>query len=188
MRRPRKMRGKMLVIGLDGACWDLIVRWIESGELPNIKRLKERGCWGPMQSCIPPITCPAWHCYATGKNPGKLGVFWWQYLDLKNRKVITPNSKSFKSRALWNYLNDAGYKTGIIGMPTTYPPKKVDGFMVSGGLDCGNAGYTYPRELEIWLRREFDYKPRPEGSVIDPDKRDVASRKDFSGFSSGDNL
>ena len=168
---------KTLVIGLDGACWDLIDEWVESGELPNIKMLKERGCWGPMQSCIPPITCPAWHCYATGKNPGKLGVFWWEHLDLQNRKVITPNSNSFKSRDLWDYLNDAGYKTGVIGMPTTYPPKKVDGFMISGGPDCSDTGYTYPRELEPWLRRKFDYKPHPLVSLTSPGERDNAIKE-----------
>ena len=168
------MRGKMLVIGLDGACWDLIGEWVEDGELPNIKKLRDRGCWGPLESCIPPITCPAWHCYATGKNPGKLGVFWWEHFDLGNRRVIIPNSKSFKSRKLWDYLNDARYRTGIIGMPTTYPPQKVDGFMIAGGPDCGDTGYTYPKELESWLKQEFDYKPHPQISVTDRNKRGIA--------------
>lgn len=168
------MKRKMLVIGLDGACWDLINEWVENSELPNIKKLRDGGCWGPMESCIPPITCPAWHCYATGKNPGKLGVFWWEHLDLENKRVISPNSKSFKSKKLWDYFNDAGYKTGIIGMPTSYPPQKVDGFMVSGGPDCGYNGYTYPKELEAWLKQKFDYRIHPQMSVTDRDKRDIA--------------
>ena len=104
------MNRKMLVIGLEGACWNLIGKWVENGVLPNIKRLKEEESWGPMESCIPPITCPAWKCYSTGKNPGKLGVFWWVDLDLENKRVITPNSTSFKSKELWDYLNDAGYR------------------------------------------------------------------------------
>ena len=161
------MKKKIIVIGLDGACWDRIGEWVENGELPNISRLKDEGCWGPLQSCIPPITCPAWKCYSTGKNPGKLGVFWWERLDLENRRVIRPNSNSFKSRDLWDYLNGAGYKTGIIGMPTTYPPKKVDGFMVSGGPHCDYSGYTYPSELEDWLKQKFDYKIHPSLSAGD---------------------
>ena len=167
-------KGKMLVVGLDGACWDLISEWTENGELPNIKKLRDEGCWGTLESCVPPITCPAWQCYATGKNPGKLGVFWWERLDLENRQVVTPNSNSFKSRAFWDYLNDAGYKTGIIGMPTTYPPKNIDGFMVSGGPDCGDSGYTCPTELEAWLKQEFGYKVHPSLSVVSHSKRDSA--------------
>jgi predicted AlkP superfamily phosphohydrolase/phosphomutase len=167
------MNRKMLVIGLDGVCWNLIGKWVENGVLPNIKRLKEEGSWGPMESCIPPITCPSWKCYSTGKNPGKLGVFWWVDLDLENKRVITPNSTSFKSKELWDYFNDAGYKTGIIGMPTRYPPKNVDGFLISGRPGCGHSGYTYPRELEEWLKLEFDYKTNPLTSV-DRDKRDIA--------------
>ena len=133
-----------LVIGIDGACWPLISELIDSGKLPNLKKLRENGVWGDMKSCIPPITCPAWKCYSTGKNPGKLGVFWWEYLDIKNKKSIIPNSRSFDSKEVWDYLNDKGYKTGIIGMPTTFPPNKVNGFMISGAPGAENKGYTYP--------------------------------------------
>jgi len=31
----------MLIIGIDGACWPLINKLIDSGELPNIKSLKK---------------------------------------------------------------------------------------------------------------------------------------------------
>ena len=108
----------MLVIGIDGACWPLIIKMIDAGELPNIKNLRENGVWGDMKSCIPPITYPAWKCYSTGKNPGKLGVFWWEYLDIEKQRSIIPNSQSFNSKEVWDYLNEYNIKTGIIGMPT----------------------------------------------------------------------
>jgi len=166
-------KAKMLVIGLDGACWPLIKGWIEKGFLPNIKELRESGVWGDLKSSIPPITCPAWKCYSTGKNPGKLGVFWWEHLDLEKKKSIIPNSRSFDSKELWDYLNEYGIKTGIVGMPTTYPPKKIEGFMVSGGPGAPNTGFTYPPELENDLKKEFNYTPNPEypGKIEDPSNR-----------------
>lgn len=145
---------KILVIGLDGACWNLIEEWIKNGELPSIKGLRAESSWGPLESCVPPVTFPAWKCYSTGKNPGKLGVFWWQHLDIKSRKVNIPNSKSFKSPEIWDYLNRQGVKTGVIGMPGTFPPRKVDGFMIAGGPDCGKKGYTYPKTLEYYLQKK----------------------------------
>lgn len=158
-----------LVIGIDGACWPLINDLIDSGKLLNLKNLRENGVWGDMKSCIPPITCPAWKCYSTGKNPGKLGVFWWEYLDIKNKKSIIPNSRSFDSKEVWDYLNDKGYKTGIIGMPTTFPPKKVNGFMISGAPGAENKDYTYPSELEKELEEKFEYNPNPNiFSVLSP--------------------
>jgi len=67
---------KVLVIGLDGATWDLIEPWAEEGKLPTFKMLMENGTWGELESCIPFVTYPAWKCYSTGKNPGRLGVYW----------------------------------------------------------------------------------------------------------------
>ncbi|KYK27619.1 hypothetical protein AYK20_02510 [Thermoplasmatales archaeon SG8-52-1] len=156
----------MLVIGIDGACWPLIIKMIDAGELPNIKNLRENGVWGDMKSCIPPITYPAWKCYSTGKNPGKLGVFWWEYLDIENKKSIIPDSRSFDSKEIWDYLNDKDITTGIIGMPTTYPPKKVKGFMISGGPDVGEKDFTYPKSIEKEVKDKYGYFPNFFDKII----------------------
>ena len=37
---------KVVVIGLDGATWDLIKRWADQGELPNVQEVDGRGCFG----------------------------------------------------------------------------------------------------------------------------------------------
>src|SRR5437899_9612741 len=64
---------RVLVIGLDGASPVLIQKWID--KLPNIKRLSESGVHGVLQSVVPPASVPAWQCFATGKNPAKIGLF-----------------------------------------------------------------------------------------------------------------
>lgn len=151
----------VLVIGIDGACWPLIHDWIGEGILPNLESLRSEGMWGDLESCIPPVTCPAWKCYSTGKNPGKLGVFWWENLDIEARKSFIPSSRDFKSREIWDFLNSVGISTGIVGMPLTYPPKTVDGFIISGGPGAPDSGYAYPSDIEAELESEFDYTPRP---------------------------
>jgi predicted AlkP superfamily phosphohydrolase/phosphomutase len=47
---------KTLVIGLDCAAPEILLR--HEG-LPNIRRLMQRGCYGRLESVIPPITVPA---------------------------------------------------------------------------------------------------------------------------------
>ena len=148
---------KLLVLGLDGASWSLLDPWINKGILPNFKRIKEEGAWGDMESCLPPVTSPNWKCYSTGKNPGKLGVYWWENIDLKNRRISIPNSYSYKGREIWDYMGEKGLKTAIINMPTTYPPKKVNGCMISGGPVCEEQGFTYSKELEKKLKSQFNY-------------------------------
>ena len=66
---------KVLLIGLDGATWDLMKPWAEKGVLPTFKKLMEKGVYGDLESTIPPVTIPAWVSFATGKNPGKLGCY-----------------------------------------------------------------------------------------------------------------
>lgn len=146
---------KVLIIGIDGASWNLINSMIKS--LPNLKYLIRHGVHGNFKSTIPPVTFPAWKSYSTGKNPGKLGVYEFANVDLKNKKIWFANSKSFKSRDVWDYIGETGHKVAIINMPGTYPVKKVNGVMIGGPFSF--KGYTYPSELEKQLEKEFDYSP-----------------------------
>jgi len=149
---------RTVVFGLDGASFNLLKPLVEAGKLPNIERVLRRGVHSDMESCLPPVTSPNWKCYSTGKNPGKLGIFWWENIDLKRRRVYFPRERIYKHREIWDYLGEGGYTVGVINMPLTYPPKKVRGFMVSGGPDAGERNYTYPRGLESKLRRELNYR------------------------------
>ena len=162
---------KLTVIGLDGAHWELLKPWIQDGSLPNIAKIIECGVWGDMESCLPPVTLPNWKCYSTGKNPGKIGIFWWENIDFKNKKIYHPFYRKFTNLEIWDYLAQNGNKVGVIGVPGSYPPKKVNGFMIAGGPDAEEKGFTYPEELEEILRREYGFKLRPETPIsLDKDK------------------
>ena len=43
---------KVLIIGWDGATWDIATRLMEKGKMPNLKKLVENGAWGPLESSI----------------------------------------------------------------------------------------------------------------------------------------
>ena len=140
---------KALVIGLDGITLDLLGPWIEAGELPNLQRLMAQGAWGKLRSTLPPISSSSWSSFATGVNPGKHGLVDFVYPGADSYKVSMINATSRQTRALWNWLNDAGYKVGLLGIPTTYPPEPVDGFMISGFLTPGpESEWAYPPELK----------------------------------------
>ena len=49
------MISKVLIIGLDGATFDIIKPWIEKGELPTLKNLMKEGVHGDLRSTIPPL-------------------------------------------------------------------------------------------------------------------------------------
>ena len=161
---------KTVVIGLDGAGFELIDPWIEKGDLPNIARIKREGVWADMRSVLPPVTSPNWKCYSTGKNPGKIGIFWWENIDWRDRKVFYPVARKFENREIWDYIGEAGMKVGVLGMPTTYPPKKANGFLISGGPDARENGFAYPPELERELT-EKGWRSHPQHRIdVDREK------------------
>jgi len=50
-------------------------------------------------------------------------------------------------------------KVAVIDMPTTYPPKKVNGFMVASIEPPNYGDYTFPKELQKQLEEKFSYRP-----------------------------
>jgi predicted AlkP superfamily phosphohydrolase/phosphomutase len=139
---------KIVVIGLDCLEPSLVGRWIE--ELPNFRGLIKGGISGPLRSTDPPITVPAWMSMMTGKSPGTLGFY-----GFRNRSDYSYDRLSFatsvmvREKTVWDYLSDAGKKVILLCVPQTYPPKRVNGCMVSGFLAPDTeSDYTYPRELK----------------------------------------
>jgi len=147
---------KVLVIGLDGVTFDLLGPWIEAGELPNLRRLMQRGASGKLRTTLPPISSSSWSSFVTGVNPGKHGLVDFVYPGPDSYKVTMINSTSRRTQSIWNWLNDAGRQVGLLGIPTTYPTEPVDGFMISGFLAPGpDSEWAYPRELKPELLREL---------------------------------
>ncbi len=153
---------RVLVLGLDGATWDLLTPWIEQGHLPNLARLCAEGAWGPLASTIPPWSATAWTTFATGVNPGKHGVFdfWYNGPDGKRLPV---DANSVRAPTLWRRLSDAGRRVAVIGVPVTYPPVPINGVLVSGLLTPPTAPtFTYPPSLAEELRNVAGvYSPDP---------------------------
>lgn len=146
-----------IVFGLDGADLELLKPWIADGELPALQQILDEGVSGDLASVCPPVTSPNWKAYLTGKNPGKLGIFWWWNTDTENEKTYRPTDRYNVQAEFWEYLAEVN-PVGVIGVPTTYPPKSVGSFVVSGAPDADKTGFTYPESLESDLRDQFGYR------------------------------
>ena len=166
---------KVLVVGLDGATWDVILPFVREGNLPTFRKLLEEGSWGILKSTLPPVTVPAWPSFATGKNPAKFGIYNFLIVDNKTGGVRIVRSTDVKSKKIWDYLSFHGMKSIILNHPVTYPPEKINGIMVSGMLTPpGSNDYTYPPEILRELK-ELGY-------VIEPDPEIVKTKWDTKEF------
>nr|MDO8083040.1 alkaline phosphatase family protein [Candidatus Freyarchaeota archaeon] len=160
---------KVLVIGLDGATWNIILPLVEQGQLPTFRKLMEKGVWGDLQSTYPFTTSPAWKSYSTGKNPGKLGLYSWCGFDIKNLELTVMASDPFRSKEIWDYLGEYGLNSGIINLPLLCPPRRIRGFIVSGFPMSDSADYTFPKDLKKFLVEEYDYKINPSEITLNPE-------------------
>jgi predicted AlkP superfamily phosphohydrolase/phosphomutase len=158
---------RVIVIGLDGATFDLVKPWAEQGHLPTFRRLMEEGSWGELQSTLPPMTGPAWSSFITGKNPGKHGIFDFMVRNPEGYDWITINATFRKGRSFWSFLEEDGKKLVIFNVPVTYPPEPVKGAMVSGFLTPpGAKDFIFPSELQEKLEREVGpFRPHYPGEI-----------------------
>lgn len=160
------MTRKLVVIGLDGATFDLLEPMMEAGELPTLSRLAKDGATGRLESVRPPISCPAWFCYGTGKEPGKLGIYGWRNFDPATRTDRFNDYKALEEPEIWDHMGKAGYTSAVINIPTHFPPKAIDGYMVSGMQAEEHQDYTHPPELKDEIKRRFDYQVAPEHKML----------------------
>ncbi len=151
-------RPRFLVLGLDGATFDLLDPWLASGELPFLASLADRGLRAPLASVFPAKTIPAWYSFATGLDPGALGIYGFTEPDGgpgKSRLVQTFRP----AEAVWDRLSRSGATVGVVNFPLRagYP---INGFVLPGMLtespDC------YPARLRGDLEEALGEPCLPE--------------------------
>jgi len=143
-----------MLIGLDCAEPSLVLeRWRD--ELPTLRGLMADGAYGPLESTHPPITVPAWACMTSSRDPGELGIY-----GFRNRRDHSYNGYSIATSAalrydrVWDVLGRDGKRVVLLGVPQTYPPRPVNGCVVTDFLTPSNKShYTYPTELREEVER-----------------------------------
>jgi predicted AlkP superfamily phosphohydrolase/phosphomutase len=154
---------RVIIIGLDGATYDLMLPWVKEGYLPTFKRLMEEGSWGELQSTMPPLTGPAWSSFITGKNPGKHGIYDFINRNPQGYDWYTINATHRHGMSLWRLLGDHGRKVVVFNVPVTYPPEAVNGLMISGYLTPPKANdFIFPSTL----KSELDQKVGPHSTFF----------------------
>lgn len=147
---------KALVLGWDCATPELVFnKFID--DLPNFRKLLRNSLYAPMESCDPPITIPAWMVMATSVNPGRHGIYGFRHRKENSYNDIwIANSTKFKKYPkVWDILAKHGFKSCIIGIPPSYPPLPLNGWLISCFITPDkNKPYTYPEELKKEIEKE----------------------------------
>jgi predicted AlkP superfamily phosphohydrolase/phosphomutase len=151
-QRSRRGGPRLLIVGWDGASFDLVDRSIAAGHLPNLAALIESGAQARLVSTIVPISSSAWIGAMTGKGPGKTGVYAFFEPVEGSYDVRLISARSNRAAPLWRILTARGLRSNVFGVPVTWPPEAVFGTMVAGMLSPFDSVYAYPPEYTDTLR------------------------------------
>ncbi|MGZ7039392.1 MAG: alkaline phosphatase family protein, partial [Thermoanaerobaculia bacterium] len=130
-RPPEK---KVLFIGLDGADWQLLDRYIADGTMPNLGKLVARGERRVLLTQHPPLSPLVWTSMMTGVSPLEHRI-----LDFTRFNPITRVKEPITSDeravpAIWNMAAQQVKRAAVFGLWATYPAEAIDGTIVSDRL------------------------------------------------------
>lgn len=158
MSNEAKGRNRLLVVGYDGATWELAEGWAKTGKLPTLARLMAQGGYGPLRSVMPVLSPAAWMSFATGVQPGRHGIFDFVERAQGDYRLRLVTARDVKAPTFWSLASNAGKRVAVINVPMTYPAVEVNGLMVTGLGTPDAQPFTHPVELGAQLKAR-GYRP-----------------------------
>jgi len=130
---------RVVILGVDGATWDVLRPMMAAGEAPNFQRLVREGATGVLHSEEPSLSPRVWTTIAAGVGPETHGA-----------RDFFSSQTSIKVKRIWEVVADRGGKVGLWGWLLTWPPVELKGFVVPSWMAGGPE--TWPPELGFYQR------------------------------------
>src|ERR671918_625294 len=150
---------RVLLIGWDGADWRILDPMLEAGILPNLASLIDRGARGTLMSTVPNHSWSAWPSFLTGMVPSNHGVYDIFERDYSARRKLPVTYLSIRETTMLSDLTAAGVPTVMTNVPLTFPPPKIEGRLVAGGVLPKWRPFTHPPQLAEELERAGAHFP-----------------------------
>lgn len=148
---------RVLMIALDAAEPRLIERWTADGSLPTLKRLREQGVYGRLDSSADWLGGSPWPTFYTSQTPAEHGFY--SYLAWRPGEMasVRPTADYLPMAPFWHDLSRQGPRVIAIDIPLTYEPKPFNGLQVSNWAthEALVPPATYPADLMDILRSKF---------------------------------
>jgi predicted AlkP superfamily phosphohydrolase/phosphomutase len=152
------MTERLLIIGWDGADWEILNDLLERDCLPNLSDLLHQGARGELESTRPTHSWAAWPSFLTGLHPAGHGVFDFIERDPRDpQRRIPVSSSSIRETTFVERLSEAGLEMRVANVPVTFPPIPVRGRMISGVALPPRADFVHPPEWQRELERRAPF-------------------------------
>ena len=141
---PATRSGRVFLLGLDGATWDLIDPLLAAGKLPHLAALIAEGTRAPLASMLPSKSPALWTTVATGKGFDGHGINDFTEVvredGTRNERVMHMTSSMRTTKALWNILGDRNESSAFVGWWVTWPAEPIRGTMVTSHVPLEQTG------------------------------------------------
>lgn len=139
---------ELIVIGVDGAEWQVIEDMVGRGELPGFARMMEEGAFGYLLNPGPQVSPVVWTTFATGHFSTEHGILDFVY-PFSGKGGKQPVDVSLRRQpALWNVLDAQEKKSTVIGYFVSWPAESIDGRIVSDRAFQGVEHAVWPESLQ----------------------------------------
>lgn len=165
---------RVLVIGLDGATFDVLGPLAADGTMSNLAALMRESALVRLHSVEPTITPTAWTTFQTGCDPAEHAILDYRYLDHHSGQVRLNSAARLRPATIFERVSPSGGEVVSINLPMTYPVSSRVRGLVIGGLDSPSpeavlAPYPeFARRLQargarldlktIWKRRPTNFE------------------------------
>lgn len=145
---------KLLVVGLDGATFDVMDSYVRSYPDGALASMYSSGTVRTLKSTLPFFTGPAWTTCMTGLRPDQHGVYHWRgRFDLECGSRPLVSTRHIEEAFFWWYVQQQGGRISVTNFPMAYPAPPAEGVFVCGTLSLEDApGQTWPPQLASELK------------------------------------
>jgi predicted AlkP superfamily phosphohydrolase/phosphomutase len=151
----------VLMIGMDAAEISLVRKWMHDGSLPNLRRLRDRGAFGRLQSTARWLVGSPWPSFYTGTTPAEHGLY--HYLVWRPDRMVheRPAPEWMPLEPFWRRIAASGRKVVALDVPLAYAPGPFPGVEICGWATHEILGppASQPPELMERVVRQFGRPP-----------------------------
>ena len=154
-----------ILICLDAAAGDVLLRGCDDGSFPHLAALRDRGAWG-IASGVPGFGSGAlWPSVSCGVTPAKHGRYFYKQLNPATYQVERFDPARYEAEPIWDVMSAAGCRVALFDVPQAALSEGLNGIqtvdwmvhdVVYGDL------VTWPRELAAELTGKFGTDPIPK--------------------------
>ena len=166
---PEPPAARLLVVGLDGADWEIIDPLLEQGRLPNLAALIRDGTRAKLLSINPMLSPVVWTTVATGVEPSRHGILDFLVPDADGGRGEPVTSAQRRAATVWQMLSRDRVRVGVVGWWASWPAEPVNGYLVSDRVAYQLFGYRSDAdsaEGKVWPPELY---PRVKAGIVSPE-------------------